>query len=66
MLVLSRKTGERIIIGENIELTVVRIQGGRVRLGIAAPAGVPIHRREVFERVRHNHERTKQPTSSAS
>ena len=66
MLVLTRKTGERIIIGENIELTVVRIRGGHVRLGIAAPADVPIYRREVFERLRHDYEATKQLTSSKS
>ena len=56
MLVLGRKTGECIIIGENIELTVLGIRGGRVRLGVAAPMNVPVHRLEVFERLRREDE----------
>ena len=47
MLVLSRKKNERIVIGENIVITVVEIRGDRVRLGIEAPQEVPIHRSEV-------------------
>jgi len=44
MLILSRKCGERIIIGSDIELTVVAIRGGRVQLGVYAPPDVSIHR----------------------
>jgi carbon storage regulator len=44
MLILSRKCSERIIIGSNIELTVVAIRGGRVQLGVYAPPDVSIHR----------------------
>jgi carbon storage regulator len=51
MLVLSRKRGERIVIGQNIELTVVEVRGGKVRLGFTAPSGVPIHREEVYRRI---------------
>ena len=47
MLVLSRKIGQRIAIGENVELTVLQIRGQRVRLGVAAPHGIAIHRAEV-------------------
>ncbi len=47
MLVLSRKVGERIWIGENISVTVVRITGGGVRLGIEAPAEMPVVREEL-------------------
>ena len=46
MLVLSRKPGERIMIGEDIEVTVLDIRGSRVRLGVNAPRHVPIDRRE--------------------
>lgn len=49
MLVLSRKVGERVMIGDTIELFVVEIRGDRVRLGFAAPQEVVIDRREVFE-----------------
>jgi carbon storage regulator len=48
MLVLSRKLGEEILIGEDVRLVVYRIQGNRVRLGIAAPDGIPIHRAELL------------------
>jgi carbon storage regulator len=51
MLVLTRKVGERIHIGEGIVVTVVRIQSDKVRIGIEAPAQVAIHREEVYRRV---------------
>jgi carbon storage regulator len=51
MLVLSRKCGERIVIGQNIELTVVDIRGSTVRLAVDAPREVSIHRQEVFRRI---------------
>jgi carbon storage regulator len=47
MLVLSRKKNERIVIGDNIVITVVEVRGDRVRLGIEAPQEVSIHRSEV-------------------
>lgn len=47
MLVLSRKVGEKIVIGGNIELYVVDIRGDKVRLGIEAPRNVSIHREEI-------------------
>lgn len=47
MLVLSRKAGERILIGENITVTVVKLTSGGVRLGIEAPAEMPIIREEL-------------------
>jgi carbon storage regulator len=49
MLVLSRKLNERILIGDSIVLTVVKIQGGNVRLGIEAPADVDIVRLELLK-----------------
>ena len=47
MLVLSRKVGERILIGENISVTVVRVAQGIVRLGVEAPTDLPIVREEI-------------------
>ncbi len=47
MLVLSRKPGEEIVIGDNIRISVLRNQGGRVRLGITAPSAVHIARKEI-------------------
>lgn len=51
MLVLSRKKGQSIIIGDNIEITVVEIKGDMVRIGINAPREVAIHRQEVFDQI---------------
>ena len=53
MLVLSRKKDETIVIGDNIIVTVVEIVGDRVRLGFVAPKDVTIHRREVYDKIRH-------------
>jgi carbon storage regulator len=51
MLVLSRKLGERIVVGDGITITVVSVRGERVKLGIAAPVEVPIHREEIHRQV---------------
>jgi carbon storage regulator len=51
MLVLSRKPGEAIVIGNGITVTVVEIHGNRVRLAFSAPADVPIHRQELQQKL---------------
>lgn len=51
MLVLSRKREEKIMIGDDIVITVVEIRGDKVRLGIEAPRTVAVHRAEVYERI---------------
>lgn len=58
MLVLTRKRGERIIIGPDIELTIVDVRGDRVRLGFEAPPDVSIHRQEVLERIQQDGPKT--------
>lgn len=52
MLVLSRQCDESIVIAEDIVVTIVDIRGDKVRLGIKAPAEVPVHRSEVFDAIR--------------
>lgn len=52
MLVLARKVGQSIVINDNIELLVIEIRDGIVRLGFDAPRSVPIVRKELFEEVR--------------
>ncbi len=47
MLVLSRKLGEKIVIGENIRITVVKIDRNQIRFGIEAPGEVPVYREEI-------------------
>lgn len=51
MLVLSRKRDETIMIGDDIEITIVDIRGDKVRLGITAPITMPVHRKEVYEAI---------------
>ena len=51
MLILSRKRGERIVIGDEIEVVVISIQADRVRLGFNAEGHIPIHREEVYARI---------------
>jgi carbon storage regulator len=56
MLVLSRKRDEKIVIGENIVVTVVEIRGDKVRLGVEAPKEVSVHRQEVWDAIRRHSE----------
>jgi len=51
MLVLSRCKNESIMIGEDVEVTIVDIRGNKIRLGIAAPRSIPVHRKEVYEAI---------------
>jgi carbon storage regulator len=52
MLVLSRQRDESIIIGDDIEITVVDIRGDKVRLGVSAPKEISVHRKEVYDAIR--------------
>ncbi len=51
MLVLSRKPGEAVVIGDNVEVTVLEVHGDRVKLGLRGPAEVPIRREELCRRM---------------
>ena len=52
MLILSRKKRQQIVLGDRIVVTVVRIQGKTVQLGIEAPEEVPVHRKEIYDATR--------------
>ena len=60
MLVLSRQRDETIIIGDNIEITVVDIRGDKVRLGVSAPKAVSVHRREVYDAIQRENRKAAQ------
>ncbi len=61
MLVLSRQRDESIMIGDNVEITIVDIRGDKVRLGITAPREIPVHRREIYDAIqREKKEKEKQ------
>lgn len=51
MLVLTRKLNQEIIIGDDIRIVVVGINGGDIKLGIEAPIEIPVHRKEVYQRI---------------
>ncbi len=57
MLVLSRQRDETIMIGDDIEITVVDIRGDKVRLGITAPPSVKVHRMEVYEAIKRENQK---------
>ena len=56
MLVLSRQRDQTIMIGDDIELTVVDIRGDKVRIGIKAPARIAVHRKEVYDAIKRENE----------
>ena len=60
MLVLSRHRDESIMIGDNVVITVVDIRGDKVRLGIDAPQEIPVHRQEVYDAIKREHQKASQ------
>ena len=54
MLILTRRIGEAVIIGDEISVTVLSINGNQVRVGVNAPRDVPVYREEIYERVKRN------------
>ncbi len=52
MLILTRRTGESVHIGDDIRLTVLGVRGTQVRIGINAPKDVPVHREEIYHRIK--------------
>lgn len=52
MLILTRRVGESVVIGEDVTVTVLGVKGNQVRIGINAPKHVAVHREEIFERIK--------------
>ena len=52
MLILTRKLGEAIVISHDITVSVLGIRGGQIRLGVIAPVSVPVHREEIYEKIK--------------
>ncbi len=53
MLILTRRIGESVYIGDEVRLTVLGVRGTQVRIGINAPKDVPVHREEIYYRIKH-------------
>jgi len=60
MLVLSRQKDESIIIGDDVEVTIVDVRGNKVRLGITAPKNISVHRREVYDAIQREKSQKKE------
>jgi carbon storage regulator len=60
MLILTRKVGERITIGDHIALTILEVKGRQVRVGIQAPSNIVIHREEIYQRIQEENREASQ------
>jgi carbon storage regulator len=58
MLILSRRVGETVKVGENISITVLSIKGNQVRIGVDAPKEIAVHREEIYQRIKIEAERS--------
>jgi carbon storage regulator len=56
MLILSRRVGETVMIGHNVRITILEVKGYQVRVGIAAPKAVAVHREEIYKRIKRQAE----------
>lgn len=55
MLILTRRVGETLMIGDQVSVTVLGVKGNQVRIGITAPKDVAVHREEIYQRIRQEH-----------
>lgn len=60
MLVLTRKAGEGIIIGDDVKITIIEVKGGGIRIGIDAPRDMKVHRQEVYDKIKQENQEATQ------
>ncbi|MCZ6517853.1 MAG: carbon storage regulator CsrA [Gammaproteobacteria bacterium] len=56
MLILTRRVGESVVIGDDVDVTVLGVKGNQVRLGVKAPREISVHREEIYQRIRREKE----------
>lgn len=64
MLVLTRKPNQSIMIGDDVEVTVLEVRGEQVRIGVNAPKHVPVHRREIYEEIQQQRAKAALPAET--
>lgn len=52
MLILTRKTGESLLVGDDVEITVLSVRGSQVKLGVNAPKDIAVHRQEIYQKIK--------------
>lgn len=65
MLILTRRVGETVVIGNEVTVTVLGVKGNQVRIGISAPKSVTVHREEIFERIKQEQRENTERDASA-
>ena len=66
MLILTRRIGESVVIGDDIHITVLGVKGNQVRLGVNAPKDVSVHREEIYQRIKFEKEAQEKSGNNAS
>ena len=56
MLILTRKTGESLLVGDDVEITVLSVRGSQVKLGVNAPKDIAVHRQEIYQKIKDTEE----------
>lgn len=65
MLILTRRVGETIMVGDDVTITVLGVKGNQVRVGINAPKSIAVHREEIYERIKAEQRNGQVPSSEA-
>ena len=66
MLILTRRVGETLMIGDNVSVTVLRVKGNQVRLGVNAPKDVSVHREEIYDRIKREQDQDQASATEAT